>query len=300
MEEKKISLISGMTMIALTLVLFVASVYLFISGIMANSDSPPLFQMITAGVLMLLFVVSSVGFFVLQPNEAGVIILFGVYKGTINNSGWYWGNPFFTKKKVSQRVKNLNMDKLKVNDAMGNPIEIAAVVVWNVANAAQATFDVENYTDYVRIQSESALRHLAGLYPYDITDATNTISLRDGSDEVSESLKKELQVRLAQAGVVVQEARISHLAYAPEIAAAMLQRQQASAIIAARTKIVEGAVGMVQMALHMLSANNIVVLDDDKKANMVSNLLVVLCSERGTQPMINTTTGNNVSPHAGK
>ena len=300
MEEKKISLIPGMTMIALTLVLFVASVYLFVSGIMANSLAPPLFQMITSGILMVLFVVSSVGFFVLQPNEAGVIILFGVYKGTINKSGWYWGNPFFTKKKVSQRVKNLNMDKLKVNDAMGNPIEIAAVVVWNVANAAQATFDVENYTDYVRIQSESALRHLAGLYPYDITDATNTISLRDGSDEVSESLKKELQVRLAQAGVIVQEARISHLAYAPEIAAAMLQRQQASAIIAARTKIVEGAVGMVQMALHMLSENNIVVLDDDKKANMVSNLLVVLCSERGTQPMINTTSGNSVSPHAGK
>lgn len=290
MEEKRIKLLSGMTMIVVDLALLVAAAYLFISGLNVSVDNPPLLQMILSIIIFVVFIFLTAGFFVLQPNVAGVIILFGVYKGTIKDSGWYWGNPFFTKKKVSQRVRNLNMEKLKVNDAMGNPIEIASVVVWKVENAAQATFDVENYTDYVSIQSESALRHLAGLYPYDITDDVHKISLRGGSEDVSDALKKELQARLAQAGVVVQEARISHLAYAPEIAAAMLQRQQASAIIAARSKIVEGAVGMVQMALNMLSEKEIVVLDDDKKANMVSNLLVVLCSERGTQPMINTTT----------
>ncbi len=289
MKEKTINLLPGILMILVDLALIATSVFLFASGLISNVDLPPIFQMILSLVLFLGFIFMAIGFFVLQPNESGVILLFGVYKGTVRESGWYWGNPFFTKKKVSLRVRNLNMEKLKVNDAMGNPIEIAAVVVWKVENPTQATFDVENYTDYVRIQSESALRHLAGLYPYDITDEIHKVSLRDGSDEVAEALKNELQARLAQAGVIVQEARLSHLAYAPEIAAAMLQRQQAAAIIAARTKIVEGAVGMVQMALNKLNENNIVTLDEEKKATMVSNLLVVLCSERGTQPIVNTT-----------
>lgn len=293
MTEKNIRLLPGLPLVLVDLAMMAGSIYLFVAGLLVNVDNPPLAQMICAIIIFMLSVFMGVGFFVLQPNEAGVIILFGVYKGTIKESGWYWGNPFFTKKKVSQRVRNLNMEKLKVNDAMGNPIEIAAVVVWKVSNPAQATFDVENYTDYVRIQSESALRHLAGLYPYDITDEIHKISLRDGSEDVAEALKNELQVRLAQAGVIVQEARLSHLAYAPEIAAAMLQRQQASAIIAARSKIVEGAVGMVQMALNKLSENNIVTLDEEKKATMVSNLLVVLCSERGTQPIVNTTSNGH-------
>lgn len=292
MTDKPIKLLPGMLMIIIDIALLVLSCYLFISGIVMDSNNPPLFQMISSIVIFVVFTFLSVGFLILQPNEAGVIILFGVYKGTIRESGWYWGNPFFTKKKVSIKVRNLNGDKIKVNDAMGNPIEFAAVVVWKVENVAQAMFDVENYTDYVRIQSESAMRHLAGLYPYDITDEVHKLSLRDGSAEVSEALKCELQERLSSAGVVVLEARITHLAYAPEIAAAMLQRQQASAIIAARSKIVEGAVGMVQMALNKLSENNIVTFDEEKKAIMVSNLLVVLCSERGTQPIINTTSSS--------
>lgn len=233
------------------------------------------------------------GFFTIQPNEAMVLVLFGRYAGTEKSEGWHWANPFYTRKKISLRSRNVNGEKIKVNDEMGNPIEIAAVIVWRVENTAEALFDVDNYIDYVNVQSESALRHLAGMYPYDATEDTHTLSLRGSSDEVSEALKNELQQRLGKAGVIVEEARISHLAYAPEIAAAMLQRQQAAAIIAARQKIVEGAVGMVEMALTKLSENEIVELDEERKAAMVSNLLVVLCGERSTQPIINTGTLHN-------
>jgi hypothetical protein len=222
-----------------------------------------------------------------------VLVLFGKYVGSVKSAGWHWANPFYTKKKISLRSRNLNGEKIKVNDEMGNPIEIADVIVWRVENTAEAMFDVDNYIGYVNVQSESALRHLAGMYPYDVTEETHTISLRGSADEVSEALKNELQQRLGKAGVIVEEARLSHLAYAPEIAAAMLQRQQAAAIIAARQKIVEGAVGMVQMALTKLSENEIVELDEERKAAMVSNLLVVLCGERSTQPIINTGTLHN-------
>ncbi len=244
-------------------------------------------------VLCVVFIFILPGFFTIQPNQAMVLILFGKYTGTIKKEGWHWANPFYSKKKISLRSRNINGEKIKVNDEMGNPIEIAAVIVWRVENTVEAIFDVDNYVDYVNVQSESALRHLAGMYPYDNTEDTHTISLRGSTDEVAEALKNELQQRLGKAGVIVEEARLSHLAYAPEIAAAMLQRQQAAAIIAARQKIVEGAVGMVQMALTKLSENEIVELDEERKAAMVSNLLVVLCGERNTQPVINTGTLHN-------
>jgi hypothetical protein len=201
-----------------------------------------------------------------------------------------WANPFYRKKKVSFRLRNLNGEKLKVNDEMGNPIEIAAVVVWHVQNTFEALFDVESYTDYVKTQSESAIRHITGQYPYDITDDTQKLSLRGSADKVSEALAKELQERLGKAGVIVDEARLSHLAYAPEIAAAMLQKQQASSIVAARQKIVDGAVGMVDMALKKIDESGMAQLDDERKAAMVSNLMVVLCGERSAQPVINTGT----------
>jgi regulator of protease activity HflC (stomatin/prohibitin superfamily) len=278
---------SGLEIMIIAILMLVASVAIFILG--ATND---LFVPIIAGsVIFIAWFFVLAGFFTLQPNEAAVIILFGAYKGTVKTPGWHWANPFFTKRKISQRSRNLNGERLKVNDEMGNPIEIATVIVWKVQNTAEALFDVENYIDYVKTQSESALRHLAGLYPYDSSDDQK--SLRGSADEVSEALKNELQERLEKAGVLVQEARLSHLAYSPEIAAAMLQRQQASAIIAARQKIVEGAVGMVEMALNKLNENGIVQLDEERKAAMVSNLLVVLCGERSTQPVINTGTLHN-------
>lgn len=279
---------SGLVWFIITTLIFAGSIALFVIGII-NTIVP---LIITGTVLLIAWIVMLPGFFTLQPNEAAVIILFGEYKGTVKKAGWHWANPFYTKKKISLRRRNLNGEKIKVNDEMGNPIEIATVIVWRVDNTAEAVFDVENYIDYVETQSESALRHLAGLYPYDTNDE-KVLSLRGSADEVSETLKSELQVRLGKAGVIVEEARLSHLAYAPEIAAAMLQRQQASAIIAARQKIVEGAVGMVEMALNMLNENSIVELDEERKAAMVSNLLVVLCGERSTQPIINTGTLHN-------
>ena len=229
------------------------------------------------------------GFFTLQPNAAAVLLLFGAYKGTVREAGFHWANPLFSKLKISLRTRNFNTDTLKVNDQRGNPTEIAAVVVWRVQNTAQAKFDVDDYQDYVHIQSESALRHLASRYPYDTT-ADNELSLRGSMDEVSRALQEELQERLIKAGVIVEEARLSHLAYAPEIAGAMLRRQQAEAIIAARKRIVEGAVGMVEMALEMLEEKKTVQLDDERKAAMVSNLLVVLCGEQGAQPVVNAGT----------
>lgn len=229
------------------------------------------------------------GFMILLPNEAGVLTLFGSYAGTVKDSGFWWTNPFMMKRKLSLRARNLEGNKLKVNDKQGNPIEIAAVVVWHVEDTAQACFDVDSYESYVRIQAETAVRHLANSYAYDHGEE-NEITLRSGVDDVSAALRSELQERLAKAGVAVEEARLTHLAYAPEIAQAMLRRQQAEAVIAARQKIVHGAVSMVQMALHDLDEKKVVVLDEERKAAMVSNLLVVLCGESEVHPVVNAGT----------
>ena len=239
-------------------------------------------------LLLIASLVVLAGLFTVAPNEARVLQLFGDYVGTVRTPGLRWANPLYTKHKVSTRVRNFESSKLKVNDLEGNPIEIAAVVVWRVVDTAEAVFEVDDYTNYVHVQSESALRNLATSYPYDGHDDHE--SLRGSTARVAEHLKHEIQERLSKAGVEVMEARISHLAYAPEIAAAMLQRQQAGAIIAARQRIVEGAVGMVEMALELLSAKQVVQLDEERKAQMVSNLLVVLCGERGTQPVVNAGT----------
>ena len=242
--------------------------------------------------LMLLFGLEAFllrGLFMVAPNEAQVLQLFGDYSGSAKQPGLRWANPLYTRRKISLRVRNFESSHLKVNDADGNPIEIAAVVVWRVVETAEATFDVDDYENYVRVQSEAALRNAATSYPYDGHDDA-VVSLRGSTATVAEHLKQEVQQRLQKAGVEAIEARISHLAYSPEIAAAMLQRQQAGAIIAARERIVQGAVGMVEMALAMLSHKGIVQLDEERKAAMVSNLLVVLCGERGTQPVVNTGT----------
>jgi regulator of protease activity HflC (stomatin/prohibitin superfamily) len=220
---------------------------------------------------------------------AAVLVLFGKYTGTVKTEGFHWANPFLVSFRLSLRARNLNNERIKVNDSRGNPIEIAAVIVWRVVNTAQALFDVDEFVHYVTIQSESALRHLASGYPYDTTEE-GQLSLRGSMDEVSASLTKELQDRVGKAGVKIEEARLSHLAYAPEIASAMLQRQQAEAIVAARTRIVDGAVGMVELALARLDQSSQVRLDDDRKAAMVSNLLVVLCGDRAAQPVVNTGT----------
>lgn len=227
------------------------------------------------------------GFFMVHPNEAKVLQLFGRYTGTVHDSGLKWANPFYSKTAVSTRIRNFESNKLKVNDSRGSPIEIAAVVVWKVFDTAEALFEVDDYEEFVQIQSESALRNLSTTYPYEPHEG-HGIALRSHPQEIAQSLRKEIQDRLEQAGVTVIEARISHLAYAPEIANAMLRRQQASAIIAARTQIVSGAVGMVDMALEMLKEKNVVDLDEERKAAMVSNLLVVLCGEEGAQPVLNT------------
>lgn len=241
------------------------------------------------GILIALFIM--LGFLAIQPNSARVMTLFGDYVGTINTSGFFWANPFFLKKKISLRAHNQETTQLKVNDKLGNPIMIAAVVVWKVRDTFRAAFDVENYSEFVTIQSESALRKMAMAYSYDhFEDETAEITLRSSSNEINEMLENEISERLDLAGIEVIEARISHLAYAQEIASAMLQRQQASAVVAARSKIVEGAVGMVEMALAELSKKNIVNLDEEKKAAMVSNLLVVLCSDKAASPVVNTGT----------
>jgi regulator of protease activity HflC (stomatin/prohibitin superfamily) len=229
------------------------------------------------------------GLFVVNPNESKVLQLFGAYAGTAREAGLRWANPFYTKKRVSVRVRNFETGKLKVNDASGNPVEIATVVVWRVVDTAEATFNVDDYRDFVHVQSEAALRNLATRYPYVTYDAEEK-SLSVHIAEISAQLRTEIQERLEKAGVEVLEARISHLAYAPEIAAVMLRRQQAVAVVAARTKIVEGAVGMVEMALDALARKHVIQLDEERKASMVSNLLVVLCSEHSTQPVVNTGT----------
>lgn len=231
------------------------------------------------------------GFIIVNPNESSVLVLFGKYKGTIVENGFFWINPFFTRKKISLRARNLNNEPIKVNDNLGNPIIIGIVCVWKVENTFKSAFEVDNYENFVKIQSESAIRKLAGTYPYDdIEDKDAAITLRSGGDEVNHLLEKELAERLDIAGVKVIEARISHLAYAQEIAGAMLRRQQATAIVSARSKIVEGAVSMVEMALDQLSAKKIIDLDEERKAAMVSNLMVVLCSDKDASPIVNAGT----------
>jgi len=246
----------------------------------------------TIGILSVIFLLLALfscgGYFTLQPNEAGVLLMFGHYKGTIRQEGFCWINPLNSVRKVSLRARNLNGEKLKVNDKTGNPIEIANVIIWRVRDTARAIFDVDNYAQYITTQSETALRHLASLYAYD--HAENELSLRGSINEVSEALRKELQDHLEMAGIEVLEARLTHLAYAPEIAMAMLRRQQADAVIAAREKIVHGAVSMVEMALKELAEKQVISLDEERKAAMVSNLLVVLCAEAEVQPVINTGT----------
>jgi hypothetical protein len=250
-------------------------------------NQPLLFVLSVLGLLLCAFLL--IGLFVVNPNEGKVLQLFGHYVGTAKAPGLRWANPLYAKKRISLRVRNFESAKLKVNDIDGNPIEIAAVVVWKVIDTAEAVFEVDNYENYVHVQSEAALRNMATSYPYDAHEETQ-MSLRGNTAAIADHLRKEIQDRLARAGVDVIEARISHLAYAPEIAASMLQRQQAGAIVAARQRIVEGAVGMVEMALDLLSAKNVVTLDEERKAAMVSNLLVVLCGERSTQPIVNTGT----------
>lgn len=244
---------------------------------------------LASALALALTVVLLKGLFVVNPNEARVLQLFGKYAGTVKEPGLRYANPLFRRRPISLRVRNFESSKLKVNDFDGNPIEIACVVVWKVVDTAEALFEVDNYDNYVHVQSESALRNMATSYPYDAHDE-EAMSLRGSTNAIADHLRKEIQDRLARAGVEVIESRISHLAYAPEIAAAMLQRQQAGAIIAARQRIVEGAVGMVEMALDMLSRKNVVHLDEERKAAMVSNLLVVLCGERNTQPIVNAGT----------
>jgi regulator of protease activity HflC (stomatin/prohibitin superfamily) len=256
-------------------------------ALITEADSMTTTRVISLVLLLVLDVFLMIGLFIVNPNEGRVLQLFGDYAGTVKKPGLRWANPFYTKKRISLRVRNFESGRLKVNDHEGNPIEIASVVVWRVVDTAEAVFEVDDYQNFVKVQTEAAVRNLATRYKYDAHEE-GEFSLRGNTSEIAEHLKTEIQERLAQAGVEVIEARISHLAYAPEIAQAMLQRQQAGAIIAARQRIVEGAVGMVQMALALLSERDILELDNERKAAMVSNLLVVLCSERATQPVVNT------------
>lgn len=271
------------------LLVLIAATGLSIWGIVDAAQDGETVLLVTCILLTALWVFLMAGVFIVNPNEGKVLQFFGDYVGTVKQPGLRWANPFYSKKTVSQRVRNFESGRLKVNDNEGNPVEIAAVVVWRVVDTAEAVFEVDDYNNYVKVQSESALRNLATSYPYDAHD-DQTMSLRGTTLAVADHLKREIQDRMNRAGVEVMEARISHLAYAPEIAHAMLQRQQAGAIIAARQRIVEGAVGMVEMALEMLSKREIVALDDERKAAMVSNLLVVLCGDKSTQPIINTGT----------
>jgi regulator of protease activity HflC (stomatin/prohibitin superfamily) len=286
MKEKPAFSLPGGVMLLVTMAAIALTVLAFINGAQTQSGA-------TMGSCMFAFVVEALvlkGLLVVNPNEAQVVQLFGRYVGTVRQQGFRWLNPFTTRRKISLRVRNFETAKLKVNDLDGNPIEIAAVVVWQVVDSAEAVFEVDNYDNFVQVQSESALRNMATSYPYDSHTAGQPMSLRSHTTETAAQLKKEIEDRLAKAGVQVIEARISHLAYAAEIAGAMLQRQQASAIVAARQTIVEGAVSIVQMALDQLSQRKVVDLDPERRAAMVSNLLVVLCGERSPQPVINAGT----------
>ena len=292
-RERVTSALNGWGMLLFNIGWLLGSVALLIysgKGMDETHGQPYTMLFVASWVLIALGVLMLFGFFALQPNEARVLILFGAYKGTVRNSGFHWVNPFYSRGcRMSLRAYNFNSDKIKVNDKRGNPIEIAAVVVWRVTDTAQAMFDVEDYKSYLKVQSESAIRHLASSYAYDHGE-DNEVTLRSGAEDVANALKTQLLERLEKAGVVVDEARITHLAYAPEIAQAMLRRQQAEAVIAARQKIVHGAVSMVDMALRELSEKSVVKLDEERKAAMVSNLLVVLCAEAEVSPVINTGT----------
>ena len=308
-QEVEVSVQSGWLLLLPVLLSYPLGIALIIAA--SNGDVSAASGFL-GGALLVLAVVGSVGFFTLQPNESRVLVLFGDYKGTVRKEGFHWGNPFYSggvskasistegeritvqakrnpRMKVSLRARNLNGERLKVNDKNGNPIEIAAVVVWRVQDTAQAMFDVDDYEDYVSVQAESAVRHLGSQYAYDHGEA-HEVTLRSGTEEVTAALQAELQERLARAGVVVEEARLTHLAYAPEIAQTMLRRQQADAVLAARQKIVQGAVGMVEMALSELAKRGVVELDPERKAAMVSNLMVVLCGESDAKPVINAGT----------
>jgi regulator of protease activity HflC (stomatin/prohibitin superfamily) len=285
LQEKELKALPGWPMVALLSIVPILSVLAFIWSIRAGSGYG-------IGGAIVVFIVNLVclnGFAVINPNEAKVVQLFGVYKGTVKQPGFWWVNPFTRRRRVSLRVRNFESSKLKVNDQDGNPIEIASVIVWRVIETAEAIFHVDDFEHYVHVQSESAVRTLATSYPYD-AHLDGQMSLRMSVNEIAHKLRDEIQERVATAGVEVIEARITHLSYAPEIASVMLRRQQANAIIAARSKIVEGAVGMVEMALELLSAKHVVELDEERKASMVSNLLVVLCSDRDAQPIVNAGT----------
>ncbi|HHA2859538.1 MULTISPECIES: SPFH domain-containing protein [Stenotrophomonas] len=288
MKEKSLSSLNGLGTLAGALLVGLAGAALFVVGVAANAStgSPNLLLMLLGALLVALGVFILAGLYTIQPNQAAVLSLFGKYVGTVKDNGLRWNNPFYAKRRVSQRVRNFESGKLKVNELDGSPIEIAAVIVWQVVDASEAVYNVDDYESFVHIQSESALRAMATSYPYDQHEE-GQLALRSHASEISQHLKNELAERLADAGVQVIDARISHLAYAAEIAQAMLQRQQANAVIAARTRIVAGAVGMVEMALAELQKNGVVQLDEERKAHMVSNLLTVLCSDRGTQPIVN-------------
>ncbi|OKY27071.1 MULTISPECIES: SPFH domain-containing protein [Thalassotalea] len=281
--EKEIKAPNGIMFIFVLLALQVAGIAVLINGLQNHAG----WQIIVSVIFTLLLFICWFGFFMVHPKQAAVLQLFGKYVGTVHSPGLRWANPFYSKSRVSMRVRNFESGKLKVNDKSGNPIEIAAVIVWEVVDTAEAVFQVDDYEDFVSIQSESALRNLATSYAYDNHDEQE-MTLRGDSALISDALRNEVQERLDKAGVKVIETRISHLAYAPEIANAMLRRQQAMAIISARQKVVEGAVGMVEMALTQLSERDIVELDTERKAAMVSNLLVVLCSDEAAQPVLNT------------
>jgi hypothetical protein len=290
MSEKTTKVLPGYVMLAAGLVLLVPSLVMFY--FITLEKNLPLYIALFA-VFFLAAIIILAGLFVVNPNDARVMLLFGKYAGSVRQNGFFWANPFFVKKKFSLRARNLSGQKLKVNDKVGNPIEIAAVIVWKVDDTFKAAFDVDNFEQYVVIQSEASVRHLAQSYPYDSFEDEGReegLTLRASSDQVSKLLEAELQDRLKRAGVKVVEARLSHLAYAPEIAEAMLRRQQAAAVVAARTKIVHGAVTLVDMALNQLSEKHLVELDEERRASMVSNLLVVLCSESAASPVINTGT----------
>ena len=281
MQERPVATLPGVPMLVVLAAAAVLDAWWFILS--ARLGSGEIFPILAVPLLVL----AAKGFFMVEPNQAAVLQLFGKFVGVERHSGLRWANPFYSKQRISLRVRNFESGKLKVNDLEGSPIEIAAVVVWQVHDSAEAAFNVDSYENFVHVQSEAALRQMATSYPYDLQEE-HKIALRSHSNEVNEHLKKEIEARLVKAGVTVLEARVSHLAYAPEIAQAMLQRQQAAAIIAARTRIVEGAVSMVHMALDQLAEKGVVQLDEERKAAMVSNLLVVLCGERGTQPIVNT------------
>jgi regulator of protease activity HflC (stomatin/prohibitin superfamily) len=283
--EKLVKPVSGFLALFVAIILFAASIFCFI-----RADDQP-WQGIVGAVAVVASIFLCKGLMVVNPNHSRVLNFFGKYVGSVKDNGLFFVNPFLATHKISLRAENLQGQQLKVNDKMGNPIEIGAVIVWRVGNTYKAVYEVQQYMDYVKTQSEAAVRHLANSFSYDsLEDEHAEITLRGGGNKVNEILEKELAARLEPAGIEILEARISHLAYAPEIAGAMLQRQQATAIVAARTKIVEGAVGMVEMALEMLSKKDIVVLDEEKKAAMVSNLMVVLCGEKAAQPILNTGT----------